>query len=93
MRLKALPLAAIGFALMAGLAARVFATSPEPVAWSYPALRGLCYLEASVAADGVSAAYPIGQVALTKSGAKWVCTEAVVRQEPAAYAGVWIKVR
>lgn len=69
-----------------------FATAPQPVSWSYPALQGLCLLEAGAAVDGVEAAYPIGHVANTKSG-KWVCTEAIARQTPVALAGVWIRAK
>lgn len=75
------------------LAPLALATSPEPITWSYPALQGLCYLEAGAAIDGVEAAYPIGQVVLTKSRAKWVCTEAIARQVPVASAGVWVRVQ
>lgn len=68
------------------------AIAPRPVSWSYPALEGLCFLEAAAALDGVEAAYPIGQVAVTKSG-KWMCTEAIARQAPMVLAGVWVRMK
>lgn len=68
------------------------ATTPQPISWNYPALQGLCFLEAAAAIDGIAAAYPIGQIVVTKSG-KWMCTEAIVRQAPMTLAGVWIRAK
>lgn len=80
-------IAAVAAALSAPMAT---ATSPTPVAWSYPTLDDLCLLEAAAAADGVQAAYPIGTVVATKHG-KWICAKAIARQSPVATAGAWME--
>ena len=66
------------------------ATSPLPVPWSYPALDGLCLLEAAAAADGIQSAYPIGATVVSKYG-KWVCTKVIARQSPVVTAGIWVQ--
>ncbi|MBV8501376.1 MAG: hypothetical protein JO006_06645 [Paucibacter sp.] len=89
-RSSTIPVAAVMVMVVSMLVTSASATSPQPVTWSYPALHGLCILEAAAAANGESAAYPIGQVVATKTG-KWVCTAVIARQVPVELAGVWIK--
>ncbi|MBC3871738.1 hypothetical protein [Undibacterium oligocarboniphilum] len=67
------------------------ATTPLPVPLSYRALSGLCLLEEKAAIDGVSGAYPIGMVVVTKLGT-WKCIEAVMQQSPLTIAGIWVVV-
>lgn len=81
--------ALVAATVVASFTAAALAVSAQPLAWGYPALEGLCLLQAAAAIDGVEAAYPIGTTVSTNHGS-WRCTKVVVRQSPLATGGVWV---
>lgn len=72
------------------LTAGALAMTPQPIAWSYKPLRGMCELEAAAAVDGVRAAVPLGQTVQTMFGT-WSCVAVIAQQAPVEIGGAWVR--